>query len=664
MQHIYKFSIFCCLVLLSTIGIAQSKAEPGAIATENGIFIYTGGNLEKNGHYTIERRGEKDRKFAEIAKTKLPNSLSEVEQLASKAATYFEHLVPLSAKDNNRIFEYVQAYKTDDSLYRAEHLPIIAITAGTGFLDTTVEKDKLYVYQITLYNNGKEVSKKVLKAVKNTVQTNLPSPKKFKSEVVNKAVFLEWIVGEQQEMSTFNVYRAYFGTLEFKKLDTKKGYSNSDDGMHLIAIDSSAEESSLYKYYIQPVDIYGNVAEISEVISIGKLQAESIIPITSLKTEALEDYKIKLSWQLDKSAITSNIQVLRSDNFDDGFVEIMNLPPATTEFIDDLPEASENYYYYLKVSGGKGQEFKSAKIAAIIKNNTEVLPGPNDVSGIAIEDGVEISWRYDEPYTRGFYVYRASANSEKFNQISNLIPVDDNDYYSYKDENENLKAGEMYRYTVRAENDAYTLGKFSDTVHTISGKKPKIETPRKLSAVFRDSVVELYWEDLRETSKNLLGYKLYRKSGINSLERVLPNDTLKPYKNYYNDKTINKGETYTYQVSAIDLFGQESVKSVSTTVIIPNNEAVIDVPSKPIAYKNSDGIVISWNQIANDDIKNIKIYRSKANEKAKVIKTVLATNETYLDSSVRKGTLYYYKIVFVNADKKEGSVSREVSIYY
>ncbi len=645
--------------------VAQNVETSSVIPVEKGMLIYGGGYLPKNGYYRIERKDDTNKNYKEIAKITVPKSLSELESKTANIIKYFKHLLPLKKQDNERVYNYIQAYKTDDSLYRSEHLPIIAIATGTAFLDTNVEKDKTYHYKVTFFKDGKDVFTNEFKKVKNVVTTDLPIPKAQKTEIVNDAVYLQWIVKNKKDMALFNVYRAFFGTTDFKKIETKKGYSFSNDGLHIIAIDASTEKASLYKYYIQPVDLYGNVSEVSETIASGKLQSENITPISSLHTQELEDYKIKLSWELHKSVLTSNIQIWRSHNFDDGFVEIMNLPPGTLEFIDDLPEASENYYYFLKISGGSGQEFKSSKIAAIIKNNPKLLEAPLNVLGESIKNGIKISWYHDEPYTRGFYVYRAASNEKQFKQISNLIPVNQQTNYFYNDEDENLKAGDMYRYTVRAENDAFTFGKFSDTIHAFSGKKPKIEIPQKLKSVFRDSVVELYWDDMSEASKNLLGYKVYKKDDTTKKFKFIANDTLKAYKNYYYDRNIIAGKNYSYQISAIDLFGQESNLSFSTTIVIPKkNSVALIIPSKPLVYKSSEGVKILWNQIASNAIKSIKIYRSEGNKNSKVIKTISANDEFFIDTSTKKGNLYYYKISYILNDGNESTTSQEASVYY
>jgi fibronectin type 3 domain-containing protein len=642
---------------------AQKLEEPSVIAVENGLLVYAGNELPKNGYYRIERKGEKDRGFVEIAKTTSPSNLESIDKIATNIATYFKQLAPLTKVDKQRIYRYIQTNVNDDSLYRADHLPIIGITAGTAYLDTEVEKDLEYQYKVTLIKDGKPISQKELKSVRNTVFTDLPKPALYNSQIVNNAVFMEWVVPDMKDMVLFNLHRAFFGTDDFKMIAVKKGYSTSEKGVHLIAIDTTTEKSSLYKYSILPVDLYGNISEASDFVSIGKLDEEPLEPIRSLQVQPMDGHKIKLSWQLDTSIITSNIQILRSDNFDKGFVEVMNLPPGTSEFIDDLPIASENYYYYLKISGGTGQEFLSAKIAAMVKTNAEELPAPIDVDGKTIKDGIEISWRHDEPFTHGFYVYRATATEEKFNQVSNLIPANGDDPYSYKDVGEHLKAGEMYRYTIRAENDAYIMGKFSDTIHVFPGIKTKIEAPRNLKSVLRDGIVELYWEDLTETEPNLMGYKLYRKEGANGTLQLIPNDTLASYKNYFNDKEVKAGLTYDYQVTTIDYFGSESDKSNVLTVAIPSGEKTI-TPGAPMIFKNSDGVKLTWSQKASDTVEKIKIYRSMANNPPISIQTISAEEEYFTDTNVKKGTLYYYKISFLDQNAKESNTSQEVGIQF
>ena len=300
----------------------------------------------------------------------------------------------------------------------------------------------------------------------------------------------------------------------------------------------------------------------------------------------------------------------------------------------------------------------------MIKENATELPKPKDVEGKTIKDGIELSWRYDEPYTRGFYVYRATALDEKFNQVSNLIPADGSNTYAYKDLGEHLKAGEMYRYAIRAENDAYLLGKLSDTIHAFPGIKTKIESPKKLSSIFRDSVVELYWEDLTEREPNLLGYKVFRNDGLGGTMHLMPNDTLSSYKNFYNDREIVGGRTYIYHVTAIDFFGTESNRSLSTTITVPVKETNISSPNKPLVFKNSNGVRISWDQQGSDNNTSIKIYRSDPNTATKEITIISIDEYNFLDTSVEKNGLYYYKISFINNEGKESSTSVETSINF
>ena len=181
--------------------------------------------------------------------------------------------------------------------------------------------------------------------------------------------------------------------------------------------------------------------------------------------------------------------------------------------------------------------------------------------------------------------------------------------------------------------------------------------------MLRDSIVELFWKDLTEIEPNVLGYKIYRQENNDNF-KVLPNDTLKPYKNYYNDKLVKPGKTYNYQVTALDVFGVESEKSQIVSVTIPVKELHVVMPNKPIVYKNSEGITVSWGQISSEDIDKIKIYRSEGNANSKEFKTVSIAEETFLDNTVKKGNLYYYKISYLLKDGKESHVSNEVSINF
>ena len=86
--------------------------------------------------------------------------------------------------------------------------------------------------------------------------------------------------------------------------------------------------------------------------------------------------------------------------------------------------------------------------------------------------------------------------------------------------------------------------------------------------------------------------------------------------------------------------------------------------SPPISkvVNTPDGIVISWEQINDQDVAYINIYRTQPGVGSSVIARPERESEEYLDTSVSEGELYIYEISVVTEDGREYTRSRGVSI--
>src|SRR5690606_21592884 len=123
-----------------------------------------------------------------------------------------------------------------------------------------------------------------------------------------------------------------------------------------------------------------------------------------------------------------------------------------------------------------------------------------------------------------------------------------------------LQGGEVYEYVVRTLNENNRLSKPSDTVSTYPGIKVVLDPPMNLRYRNNDGRITLLWDDMRPWENNLLGYKVYRKVN-NGVFTNLANDSIRPEKNFYIDSLATSGNSYTYAVTDIDFFGNESENS-------------------------------------------------------------------------------------------------------
>jgi len=172
--------------------------------------------------------------------------------------------------------------------------------------------------------------------------------------------------------------------------------------------------------------------------------------------------------------------------------------------------------------------------------------------------------------------------------------------------------------------------------------------------------VLLIWDDSRKAEPNLLGYKIYRREGAEKKFQLLPSDTLKREKNYFVDSTLTAGKSYTYAISAIDFYGNESARSLSAyytckaTIILP--------PDIIRAINTHEGIMIVLGQLTDKNVAAYKLYRTSSEGKPLLIATIEPGNEQYLDKNVVDGQLYIYEITTYTRKGDESEKSKSISV--
>ncbi|MFO7621993.1 MAG: hypothetical protein R6W81_12130, partial [Bacteroidales bacterium] len=442
--------------------------------------------------------------------------------------------------------------------------------------------------------------------------------------------------------------------------DITRGFNISKDTVYLIASDTAVQNPALYEYYIRPLDIYGNSGPESEVVSAGTLSSVSYpVPDYFNARGGEKDHQVELSWKFSETGYLRSIEVFRSRSFDDGFVRIARLSPKDTSFTDIVPVANENYWYYLISNGPNGNSPPSAKVSAMFRNTGEKPLPPAETGAESINGGIKVYWSYYEPYAKGFYVYRYIYETAEFEQISGLIPAGA-EIYSFVDKSEYLQGNEVYRYAVRMVNDVDQLSDFSETASASPGKKATVSSPMNLRISKTGNGIILVWDDMRDTEPVLLGYKVFRREGSDAGFFLLATDTLRNDRNYYRDSTLVAGKTYTYNVSAIDFYGNESEKSVP--LAYNSDEESFMPPEILKAINTAEGILISWGQITDENIVSVKIYRSQPGSLSSVIATVGKDSEEYLDRNVMSEELYIYEISLLTTDNLESDKSRGVTV--
>lgn len=650
--------ILFLLMLLQSTNICAQDKEPTAAGTEKGIWIYLGNEIPTGFQYQILKK-EGSGNFAPMGTSVYREDAGVLKTKTEEYFPLFDNLDKPGDDELSFIRQYAVRNKTTDSVY-IPNFPVMHLLLGTAFIDREVSAGKSYQYRVIKMAGNTRVWERTSNTVHYPSETDIPKPQFKSREEFGTHIILRWFVAGQGSLNSFLVYRRVFGKGEYHRINATRGFSMSQDTVYLIAADTSVLNPALYEYFIKPLDIYGNSGPESEVISAGTLGSVNYPVPDYFNTRGGEkDHQVQLSWKFNETAYLRSIELFRSNSFDNGYIRIARLSPGDTSYTDIVPVANENYWYYLIINGPNGNSPPSAKVSAMFRNNTEKPLPPAETGAESISGGIKVYWSYYEPYAKGFYVYRYLYDNAEFEQVSGLIPANA-EIYSFVDTSKYLQGNEVYRYAVRAVNDVDQLSDFSETASASPGKKATVSSPMNLRISKSGNGIILVWDDMRETEPVLLGYKVFRREEGDTGYSLVPHDTLRSDRNYYRDSTLVAGKTYTFNVSAIDFYGNESEKSVSLSYTA--EEETLVPPGIRRAVNTAEGILISWGQITDENIVSVKIYRSQPGVMASVIATAGKDSEEYLDRNVMSEELYIYEISLLTTDNLESDKSRGVTV--
>ncbi len=178
-----------------------------------------------------------------------------------------------------------------------------------------------------------------------------------------------------------------------------------------------------------------------------------------------------------------------------------------------------------------------------------------------------------------------------------------------------------------------------DTVAPIS--------PNGLVGEPSDSQFNIMWDQNTET--DLDGYNVY-------VDGVKINNTVISTTNYTLTNLYN-GQEYNIYITAVDIYGNESLPSHIVTAI---PIASIQAPMNLTATTNSGSVSLSWDAVPEADNYIVKRSTTSGGPYTTVAESVY---ETYEDTDVISGTTYYYVVAAVNAGG-ESPDSNEAAITF
>ncbi len=218
-------------------------------------------------------------------------------------------------------------------------------------------------------------------------------------------------------------------------------------------------------------------------------------------------------------------------------------------------------------------------------------------------------------------------------------------------EDRTVKAGTAYRYSVRHTVSNKSIG--TSKLITAGAWQPE-DAPTGIELKTENDVVKFVWKD---EPARMLGVNFYRKKNGESYKRITKSPVViasgedkdgnaKLPSFFFSDDSLKYGNTYTYKLAGMDLFGNETQMSGEYTADVkdmrlppmPMNFAVSIIPSTHKAR-------LTWTSNKNSKIKGINIYHSKVIDTGfeKVNTTLISSGaSSYVYDIKEFGPQYFY----------------------
>lgn len=504
------------------------------------------------------------------------------------------------------------------------------VTSGKTltYTDTVKSNNKTYTYKIQAYNtnNGKQGvgAYSSTKSAKTLAKTKITGITSSNEEVLK----ISW--KKVSGAKGYIISRSTSKNSGYKKIDTVTGKTSySDDTVkagktYYYKVEAYNVNSGTKGYGGASDAVAGKTAKRTKITSIVSTN-EKTLTIKWNKITGAYGYRIKRS--TDEDGTYKVVKTIKSGN--------------TTSYKDTSVKAGKTYYYTVETmvktgdnicySGDsasmEGRTAKKAKIKYAVSN------GSNQI---------EVNWGA----VSGAYGYRIKRSTSKNGTYKVVATLKGKNNTTYQDKK--LKTAKTYYYKIETINKVNGKKGYSGNSAAVSAKTLKTTSITAVKATGSTSV-RLEWKAVDGAS----GYQIYRStskdSGYKKVGQVKGKNTKK-----YEDKTLEAGKTYYYQVRA---YKSNSAKNgVASFSKAQKAWTIKQVVFSQITSDSKNQVTLGWKKVSK--AQGYDIYRSDESNSGfeKIASISSGSTLTYTDKGVKSGNTYYYKIAATY--KIKGSAGR------
>jgi uncharacterized protein (TIGR02145 family) len=407
--------------------------------------------------------------------------------------------------------------------------------------------------------------------------------------------------------------------------------SGNEDGFRIERNTSSGNN--------QIIEVDANVTEYTDIeLTFGQIYEYRIAAFTSTSTSTwastttsidfvapsnfsanpISDSEVQLVW-IDNTGFESGFIIERDEG--NGFVQIANLNPDVTDYLDSGLTDGRDYNYRIAAYTSN-----ISSLWALTSIVTEFAP-PSNLDANALNDSeIQLSWTDNTSFEAGFAIERHSGGG--FVAVGSV----GQDVTEFVDVG--LLFGQSYEYRI----SAFTAINSSSWI-TIVTSTVFPEPSNFIADPINDSEIQLSWEDNTSYEE---GFLVERDAGIGfiAIATVIADVT------EYIDIGLVFGQSYEYRIAAYTPTNSSLWASIEAATVFPE-------PSNLTADPISDTeIQLIWEDNASFEL-GFVIERNNG-EGFVEIGTVSANETEFIDNEVAFGQIHEYRVAAFTSNNTSG----------
>jgi hypothetical protein len=653
-----RFSLILLTIALALPAIAQKPNAELVQVGPKGVFVFTGPLLAREGgpvtSILIERKTGEQGEFKRVVELKPVSSAKDVQKGIDKAASVLPYPVELGGQRADSIWARVQRYGTREQLGSASNNMAVLLAVNAVWHDGDVKPGTLYQYRVTTQGNGNQfLSTLVNPAAQHSVDRLMAFNSSYYEH--QRELNTWWSVVGDHRPAVVELHRSVdeepFAIVKPKVRIERLG---QDTVLYQFA-DTTAPRHRVFRYVAKGWDHFGNAMPVSDTLYAASLDVTQMPMPYDLYAEGdSTGRRVNVRWQLNNAPVVKQISLQRSTNSETDFVTVAELSGDRTSYVDEEIRPATSYFYRFVL------EYKATHVPmrgvsfAAVAYDKRPPQSAQELSAVATDEGVVLTWMHPERDVLGFHLFRAEEQGP-FQLASARIPAAGDGAYTYLDTTRSLRGDRSYHYALRTVSTSHVESNFSDTVSVMPlTNRPAPLPPRDLGAQVDGEVAIVSWED--QSSDAL--WQAYAVLRSRSGAKV---DTLWRNTNFLIDTLDVTGQATSYRVLSMNVFGASSMPSPSVSV-----KARVALPSSPGGVQASavaGKVLLTWQPPVSEPVQRFDVYRyTRGSEPVKLGSVASNKPARFEDASPASGALNFYFVRSVAATGAESGPSREVGV--